>query len=317
MKVISILTSMTALLLILTSCEQNEAETPQTSGPEILLSSSLQPLTVTRTATQEHLTSDGIHFTAGQHIALFIKGTDANSAYQGGIHLMTTEENDVLKFDVGSNCYWPGSNTVNFYAWCPYTDDGPFAGKTSNDEVTFKVDADQSTPEMYAANDLLYAQKTASNPNDGSRTLLTFSHKLAQVIVVLKSEDGNITSDQLNSATVTIEGNLQMDALVDIDGGTAKAIGTATQTTVKLGVGATTFCVLPPGQSLNGTTIRFALADGGTQTYTVQSIGTLEAEKKYTITLNLKLYGIQSFEEKVEPWVSGEDDREQQNPLYI
>ena len=110
-----------------------------------------------------------------------------------------------------------------------------------------------------------------------------------------------------------------MDANVDIDGGTAPALTTGTTATeVELGTGATTFAVLPSGQSLTGKVINFQLEGGGTQHYTISTIGTLVAGRKYTITLSLKLNVITTVTETVVDWVDGGDNRDATgNPLYI
>ena len=318
MKVRRLLPPLTAMLLTLVGCGQTEMENHPAAGQEILLSSRLDPMTVTRTASKDHLSTDGKHFTAGQRIALYIKGETASSAYQGGIHTMTTEESDVLNFDVGSNCYWPGENYVNFYAWCPYTTDGPLAGKKSEDAVTFTVSADQTTAEKYAANDLLYAYARAKRPSDNvTRTLLTFSHKLSQLVVVVQSADNNMTDAQLASATISLDGTLKMNAQLDLDGGTAIATGEAAATTIQMGTGSATYAVLPPGQSVKGTTVSFDLEDGGSGSYTIKNIDNLEAGKSYIITLRLKLYEISGVTEEVVDWQDGENRDKRSTPLYI
>lgn len=290
------------------------------------MSTSLAPQAETRTASQNHLTNDALHFAPDQHVALYIidHARSATAAYQGDLHTMTTAEGDVLCFDFGSNCYWPGNSSVDFYAWYPYKAGGPFDAKKSSDTTVFPVSTDQRTEASYAACDLMCAKtENVSRPAvAGTRINMNFTHALSQVIVVLQSTNDQLTASQLETAQITLDGTelapLYMDANVDIDAGTATALTTGTiATQVQLGTGITTFAVLPPGQSLTGKAIHFTLDGIATKSYNITSIGELQAGKKYTITLNLTLSTF-NVTETVVDWLTGGDDRdESSNPLYF
>ena len=314
------------VLILLMACDQKELEmNNMLTNQEIRLSTRLESQTETRAISQSHL-ADATHFAAGQPVALFIiENRTSPTAYTGDIHTMTTGENDVLDFDLGANCYWPGNTPVNFFAWYPYTTGGPFANnKKSMDNTTFTVNSDQSSPESYTACDLMFASSTnVVHPQSAeTRIPLVFSHKLSQVVVILQSTNDQLTAEQLAKAQITIDGTesspLYLTADVDIDGGTATFNSTGTTAVqLKLGTGATTFAVLPPGQSLLGKKIYYTLENIATKEYTINTIGVLEAGKKYTITLSLTLSQV-NVTETVTDWQHGGDDRDySDNSLYI
>lgn len=323
MKVVNCIISLMALGT-LTACDQKELEFGYAfSDEEIRLTADLVPQAETRATSQSHL-SDATHFATGQPVALFIiEHRPSPVAYTGALHTMTTGESNALNFNVGDNCLWPGDTPVDFHAWYPYKADGPFAGKTSASTTTFTVSSDQSAEATYSACDLLFASSiNVSKPNPIAAVPLTFTHALSQVIVVLQSTNDQLTDEELATAQVTIDGTaeapLYLDANVDIDGGTANYLSTGTTTTqLKLGTGATTFAVLPPGQSLLGKVVHFTLDGIETKSYTINTIDGLLAGKKYTITLSLTLSTFTVTETMVD-WQSGGDDRDKSgNPLYI
>lgn len=306
------------------ACDQKELEFNNgQSDEEIRLIASLVPQAETRAVSQSHL-ADATHFAEGQPVALFIIENKATpGAYTGALHTMTTGEYDALDFNVGDNCYWPGNTPVNFFAWYPYVANGPFAGKTSSSNTTFSVNSDQSAEATYSACDLLYATRTnVTKPDPVAAIPLVFNHALSQVVVVLQSTNDQLTADELATAQVTIDGTelapIYLDANVDIDGSTANYLSTGTTTTqIKLGTGATTFAVLPPGQSLLGKVVHFTLDGIETKSYTISTINTLLAGRKYTITLSLTLSTF-SVTETMTDWTSGGDDRDlSETPLYI
>lgn len=320
MKKATILFSILLLMAVATSCEKDEVSTTL-SNEEILLSSYLEPLSATRAATQTHL-SDATHFAPDQLVALYIT-EDGETVFKGDLHTMKTAANDELNFTVGSVCYWPGDATVHFYAWSPYVAGGPFDKKRASDNTIFSVKANQSSAEDYAASDLLSSKLDTKKPTAEGRTLLTFTHALSQVMVKLVSADNQLTDAQLAAASVYMEGSdaspFYLEANVDIDAPSAtyKADG-STSTRLDLGVGSTTFAVIPSGQTLEGKTIHLSLDGGGQQHYTIKMSEALQPGRRYTITLRLRLFTITDVQETVEPWSSGDADRdESENPLYI
>ena len=324
--------------MALLACEQDKE--PKVNAPEdvIRLTAVMAPESATRSTTQSHLSNNGMQFTSGQPIALFMTEADptngslvsgANVSYDGNLHSLTTGTNGALDFDLGSDCYWPATNNVNFYAWHPYAADGCFAGKKAGETTVFRVNANQSTDEAYKASDLLWARSTnIAKPSIATTAIpLTFYHALSKVKVVLQSSSSLITASQLSTATVLLKGTasapIYLDATVDIDGATASCLTTgATTTEVQFGTGSTTFAVLPSGQSLSGKVIDVTFADndgdtGGHFTYTISTLNTIAAAKLYTITLTLKLNSV-TVTETVHDWEAGSDDRDNtSNPLYI
>ena len=305
------------VMLLLTACDKKEFEF-SSEGEEIRLGCSLAPQVATRaTSEEDHLTSP-TQFKTDVNIALFLK--DQNDAFNGSLYKMVTAAGDKLNFASGSP-FWP-AGAVNFYAWYPYQDNGPFASKVSTDVITFTVNSDQRSAANYAASDLMCAVKSATKPESAdTRIQLDFYHKLSQVIVVLKTTNDQLTDDQLATAQITIDGTagapIYLDATVDIDAGTAtyKSDGTTT-TQLQLGTGAKTFAVLPSGQSLQAKKIRFTLDGIATREYEISQIGNLEAGKRYTITLNLTLSTF-TVTEEVFPWQSGDGWDESGSPIYV
>lgn len=303
--------------LLLNACE-NENLSKNQSLDEIRLTAGVSDINAdTRATSQQHLSANGQSFTVDQHIALFISersgGSEVfNGIYQGDMHTLHTAANNVLEFDLGEKCYWPGTNNVNFYAWHPYIVNGAFTGKKSNQTTTFSVLADQSSLDAYTSSDLMSAISTNVAKTE-SAVPLTFSHKLSKVVIVLQSNtEGQITAEQLASATVSIQQAnaatpFYLDSTVDIDAGTTTLLTTGNSTDeILLGTGSTTMCVLPPGQSLKDKKIVFDMGlDGGANDYTIKMEGNLLAGKVYTITLKLTLTHI----EVTETVVDWQDDR--------
>ena len=79
----------------------------------------------------------------------------------------------------------------------------PTSVTESESPQDFSVNTDQSGDTNYKASDLMYAE-CQSNKKKGDNIALTFNHKLAKVIVILKKGNG-LVNDDLNGAEVKIK----------------------------------------------------------------------------------------------------------------
>ena len=293
------------LSMLLAGCQQDDSA-DQISRVPIRLSTSIGTEEgVTRASLQAYLINEGLNFSNGQNIALFICESDGTNdidvteenqtklTYQGQ-QIATTTQTDgssyfTLTYNDGLTRYWPDTNNrLSFYAWYPAS---AFSGLTVDATPVITIPVDQSTDAAYAAKDLMMASLTHQVRTPDAQTL-NFSHSLSKVIVILKSTNGSISEDLMNNASVKLlkgdaETSILLDAEVNLKTGTATAVSDGTSTEeFTIGTGKNTFAVLPTMQSLVNKKISVTM-NGKEQSYAITSITNLLAGKKYTFTIDL------------------------------
>ena len=202
-----------AAALALAACGNDEN---LNDGPvAIRLSSSLEVQTRAASGIQ------GSAFDEGEQVDVFIT-EDAQTP--------TTTYPQPLTYTTGTGGamtpsvqpYFPTSGEdVNIYAYYPANTVKDM--NESAEDVTFTVEADQSTDAAYKASDLMFG--TAANPvgRQSSAIPVTFRHLLSKITVNLTPGDGN---PSLDGATVSLM-NVRLDAqLTPSDGTVAEGTGT-------------------------------------------------------------------------------------------
>lgn len=91
----------------------------------------------------------------------------------------------------------------------------PTSVTESESPQDFSVNTDQSGDTNYKASDLMYAE-CQSNKKKGDNIALTFNHKLAKVIVILKKGNG-LVNDDLNGAEVKIKDTYVKCSIQSVD----------------------------------------------------------------------------------------------------
>lgn len=188
---------------------------------------------------------------------------------------------------------WPTTEgtKVNFYAYAPYQ-----SGWTYNTANTFSVAIDQSEKSGYLASDLVYGVP-ATNPvaETDNAIPLTFTHKMAQIAVTIKKQEG---APDLTGATVTIV-NTKTETTFNPSTGAVPTEATGTTTSdIKAAAltaepdattGTTVYAAIAP-QTIAAGTALVKIVTAGNKTL-IAKIGTSDVAfasgKAYTFTVNV------------------------------
>ena len=265
-----------AAALALAACGNDEN---LNDGPvAIRLSSSLEVQTRAASGIQ------GSAFDEGEQVDVFIT-EDAQTP--------TTTYPQPLTYTTGTGGamtpsvqpYFPTSGEdVNIYAYYPANTVKDM--NESAEDVTFTVEADQSTDASYKASDLMFGM--AANPvgRQSSAIPVTFRHLLSKITVNLTPGDGN---PSLDGATVSLM-NVRLDAqLTPSDGTVAEGTGTQDESvTVTTGTGGS--AIIPVQTVASGKQfIRVQLQTGGNLYYTLPQNATFQGGKVYTYNIKVNL----------------------------
>lgn len=307
---------MTAAMMILAGCSNDENEITDNWNGEIRLTSGVTAQTRSNTqATQ---------IQEGETVYVWADKASSTADYIKAWKLTAGSSNDFT----GTSQYYPtdGSN-LDFYALHGNFAPGAFTEENTafpTSAIVHSVEADQSGTEAYAKSDLLYAvQKNV--PRSKNAVELTFYHMLSKVEVALKSGNGN---PNLTGAAVTILGTkLKADftpnksatiteqvARADMiaitgDNNNATPITIRTETTDNFDTNTEYGeAVVLPKQTISQNTpfIQVKLSNDAVFTYKIPAGGlTLESGKKYTYKITVNQTGL-TVTSKIENWTSEE-----------
>ncbi|MBO5508540.1 MAG: fimbrillin family protein [Bacteroides sp.] len=308
--------TMTAAMMILAGCSNDENEITDNWNGEIRLTSGVTAQTRSNTqATQ---------IQEGETVYVWADKASSTADYIKAWKLTAGSSNDFT----GTSQYYPtdGSN-LDFYALHGNFAPGAFTEENTafpTSAIVHSVEADQSGTEAYAKSDLLYAvQKNV--PRSKNAVELTFYHMLSKVEVALKSGNGN---PNLTGAAVTILGTkLKADftpnksatiteqvARADMiaitgDNNNATPITIRTETTDNFDTNTEYGeAVVLPKQTISQNTpfIQVKLSNDAVFTYKIPAGGlTLESGKKYTYKITVNQTGL-TVTSKIENWTSEE-----------
>ncbi len=270
-----------AALLALAACGKEEAV--QDGAVEIRLTSSLDAQT---------RATHGLDTQIAENEIVYVWVDDAGTG--AALHTNNSLTADGSgNLSGGETMYFPASgNGVHIYAV-----HGSLSGTSSfwNQSITHTVASDQqSTGTGYAASDLVYC-KSADVARTRNDVLLTFSHLLSKIEVVLKQGDG---SPEISGAAIV---NTKLQATFTPakanDGITVTASGSAGDIAIDCGVTSGTEvlneAIIVPQTVASGTKlIRVNAADGGELYYTTTAAATFEAGKKYRYVITVSLTGL-------------------------
>lgn len=311
-----------AAIILAASCSSDQAETPL-ENLEIKLSSSVKSMTVTRAGTDIQGSQFDYAENSPELINVEIQDAGTDNTYARGSYIFKTTNTTGSLTPNGTTPYFPNTgHNVNIYAYYPSSFGTTTASSTytwSEGATTFIVATDQSAAAGYKASDLMYGVP-ASNPvaRTASTIPLTFTHKLAKVIVRIKGDGNGLATSALANAIVSMKAmasasvdNTCTPTSVAWNSSTAAAIsmGSGSATTIEQVVYYETAAIVVPqtiaANSANVITI--TLADGAVYAYNPTAALTLEAGKVHVFTFTLGLYGI-SVSTSITPWGSGTGD---------
>lgn len=316
-----------AAIILAASCSSDQAETPL-ENLEIKLSSSVKSMTVTRAATDiqgtqfDYVAAQGENPAVPELINVEIQDAGEGTYARGSYIFATTNTTGGLA-PTGTTPYFPNTgHNVNIYAYYPSTFGTTTASSTytwSEGATTFTVATDQSAAAGYKASDLMYGVP-AANPvaRTANAIPLTFTHKLAKVIVRIKGDGNGLATSSLALATVSLKAmafasvdNTCTPTSVAWNSSTAAAIsmGSGSATTIEsVDYYETAAIVVPQNIAANSANvITITLPDGAVYNYTPTNALTLETGKVHIFTITLGLYGI-SVSTSITPWGSGTGD---------
>lgn len=337
-----------AAIILATSCssEQDEVEASLQGNVEIRLSTSVKGMVITRAATD--IQSEQFDYVAAQgepgqegYVAAVpelinveiidakVKADDTPAAKPAtpirASYIFATTNTTGGLTPTGTTPYFPNTgNKVNIYAYYPSTfgttsASSAYTWSGETPATTFTIATDQSTAAGYKASDLMYGVP-ASNPvgRTNSAIPLTFTHKLAKVIVRIKGDGNGLATSGLSDATVSMKA--MASASVD-NTATATPATWSSETAAAISMGAgtattietvdyyeTAAIVVPQTIAANSANvITITLPDGGVYNYTPTNALTLETGKVHVFTITLGLHGI-SVTTSITNWGAGAGD---------
>lgn len=267
-----ILSAATVLLFAATACTRDDlggGTLPEGEYPLVIRATGLQAVA---TPASTRATVDG-DWQGVQTVALSVGGTvkeyDVTASDADG-YKTATLSSDTDPF------WWTSREDITVSAWWPY-------GTTMPDVV---VKADQSTKEGFEGSDFISAEAQAVQFD---HPMLEFSHRTARITVLLKPGDG-ITS--VTGADVSVTG-------LGTDNSNPATIRTYE-------AGGDTYEALTAPQTVKANT-PFIQVDlgGGTYYFRPQSDVVLEANSRYTYTVNVTAKGLELAGCTIGDWADG------------
>ena len=270
-----ILSAATVLLFAATACTQDDlggGTLPEGEYPLVIRATGLQAVA---TPASTRATVDG-DWQGVQTVAVEMGGTvkeyDVTASDADG-YKTATLSSDTDPF------WWTSREDITVSAWWPY-------GTTMPDVV---VKADQSTKEGFEGSDFISAEAQAVQFD---HPMLEFSHRTARITVLLKPGDG---IPSVTGANVSVTG-------LGTDNGNPATIRT-------YAAGSDTYEALTAPQTVKANT-PFIQVDlnGGTFYFRPKNDVALEANSRYTYTVNVTAKGLELAGCTIGDWANGGDE---------
>lgn len=283
-------------------------------------SGGLRPLDIHAVINQEMATrADDNGFADGDRIGVFVvnyrdgvPGTLETSGNQAD-NVVFRLDHDMNRWNAVFPVYWKDTETpADVIGYYPYNSNPGDAT-----DFAFEVAADQSErPEgeicAYEASDFLWSKSSAATPGD--RVDLTFSHRMAGLMVVLEAGEGFADAEWEKLPKLVTVDNTVRHASIDLASGSVTPEGTPDRNIVAVsateGSGGTFRAVavpqtVAPGKSLIGITI-----DGRTYSYRRDEAMTYTGGKLHRFTLRVDKkspsgdYSVTLTSEEIVPWIA-------------
>lgn len=210
---------------------------------------------------------------AGDEIGIYMQQTDASGFVYSNIKYTNSEGNlGTFTSSDNTSIKYQGNSTVKFMAVYPYQQgvtDGNYHFTLGNENLS--------------DNDIMYA--SVANIEAGTNNVsLTFSHKLAKIVLQLEDNSGNAMS----GATVSIDKQCLTGAL-NVADGTVSATGDAYTSTLSFAEteDGTYETIVIPDEGYDGRSIVIETTDGTTYRCPVEDIA-FGTSTKYTIPISLQ-----------------------------
>lgn len=267
-----ILSAATVLLFAATACTQDDlggSTLPEGEYPLVIRATGLQAVA---TPASTRATVDG-NWDGVTSVALSVGGTvkeyDVTASDADG-YKTATLSSDTDPF------WWTSREDITVSAWWPY-------GTTMPDVV---VKEDQSTKEGFEGSDFISAEAQAVQFD---HPMLEFSHRTARITVLLKPGDG---IPSVTGANVSVTG-------LGTDNGNPATIRT-------YAAGSDTYEALTAPQTVKANT-PFIQVDlnGGTFYFRPKNDVALEANSRYTYTVNVTAKGLELVGCTIGGWANG------------
>ena len=285
--------------LMLTACSSDNDEANVANDGQIRLTTQ-NVMNQTRSANQSlQLTQ----FADGEGVSVFLVESVGGTPTLSGENV--TEYTQPLAYtadgagNLSNTQYWPkDGNALFIYGVYP----AGSATAYNAADVSFSVQADQSTDGNYMASDLMTGAP-ASNPvnRQSAAVPLTFTHLLTKVNINLTAGDGFVAGD-LTSATVTLLG-LKPTTTFSVQNTTVgSASGDATN--IVAGTGASTSAIIVPQNVVANTDFIKVTVGGGDYIYKLGTGTNFTAQKVYTYNLTVNKTGLTLGTTSITNWSS-------------
>ena len=288
---------------VITSCSSDVEETIVAEKCPVRLSS--KSLTgMTRAGQSVQLTQ----FDNGQQVGIFLaEDNGSGTAVTTGTNV-TAYDQPLTYVSNGSGGltntqYWPqDGNGLHIFGVYPLAAATTAASYSATD-VSFSVQADQTTDANYMLSDLMTGLPTDGNPvvRTTSAVPLTFTHLLTKINVNLTAGDG-FTQAEIDDAVVSILGT-KLTTTFDVQG---KTVGSASgdATAIAAGTGAATSAIIVPQTLAAGASFIQVAVGGGNYIYKLDAATTFAAKNRYTFNLTVNKTGLVLTVTNITPWTA-------------
>lgn len=283
-----ILFSMAAAAMLLAGCSNDEEAV---LGGQMRLSINptiANPHVMPRQATRVSDTD----FEQGDKVGLRVKMTDNGEEFLSNEPMVYDAAQGV--FTSSKTWYEDINRTSDLFAYYPYTEGAALPAE-------FAVKADQSG-EGYMQSDLIIAVKLGVAPSKVA-TQMTFKHKMARLIIDIKSNTSGSEVSKVEIEGAAGEGSVNLDnGEVTVKSGAAPMSVVAHTATA----GKMYYALIMPqnGVKMN---VKITTADGAARTYSLQTTDLKSGENR-RLSTNVEPAGIKvAFSGPIDQWIDGDD----------
>ncbi len=242
-------------------------------------------------------------FAKDEKVGIFLVEAGATAPVTGGTNVTVYNDGAALEYtadgagNLSNTQYWPtNGNGLYIYGVYPMAA-ATTAGSYNASNVSFKVNADQSSDDNYKASDLMTGVP-GTNPvaRTKNKVALTFTHLLSKISITLTPGDG---FDGLSSVKVSILGTKPSTTFSVGKTTVTAASGDAAPVVAGTGLScestATISCaaIIVPQSIANSAEFIKVEVGGGSYIYKLGTQTTFEGQKEYKYNITVKKTGLE------------------------
>lgn len=308
------------LSLSLWGCSESHLDTNTDTNNDIVR---LNPYINTNSVLRASNTSFDLNDVIGVFAVPYIDGNTNEGDIEADKYLTNVKNTyNGSEWNAETSMPWYNGDTkITLYAYYPYSIS---ASSTNTRSYTFNIKQDQSNETNFKNSDFLWSKSAPTAPTK-NRISLPFTHRMSKIRINIKTENGFVNNDIINSIK-TIQ-NVYIDADINLSNGQASILNGAKPKEVIpyqlaspiTGYAVTTEAIVLPQTIISSTDfISLKSTNNGTPfIYQIQEDLVLSEGKLYTFNITVDRTGISITTDAIKDWDSYPDiDGNINQPAY-